>query len=235
MKKIGIPLAAFGFLILPAFSPTKAETGPCLPESEGVLKCGDGIGAARVIEGTISPSKQFAFAWRSSGSPPTEVPKPDTLENLLIRLSDGVILWRAHGEYWRVGDRSANWIDESAAWSPNSRFVVETTNGKWETGNLRLFAIGTDDNVRVLDLKAVIEPSVRKRLRQLVKTPRAYVFYISDDSPVTINDRGLVKALVWMQIPKKDPIIAFDVTLQISQNGSLRTQNISIHRSRIKP
>jgi hypothetical protein len=47
---------------------------------------------------------------------------------------------------------------------------------KWETGHLRLFAIGADDNVRVLDLMAIIEPAVRKRLRQLVKNPRAYVF-----------------------------------------------------------
>jgi hypothetical protein len=84
------------------------------------------------------------------------VPEPDTLEVLLIRLSDGAVLW-------------------NAAWSPNSRFVVETTNFKWETGHLRLFAIGADDNVRVLDLQAIIEPAVRKRLRQLVKNPRAYV------------------------------------------------------------
>ena len=91
--------------------------------------------------------------------------------------------------------------------------------------------------MRVLDLMAIIEPAVRKRLRQLVKNPRAYVFFVWDaDPPVTIDDRGRVKAQVLMQIPKQDPDVTFDVTLQVLQNsGSLSTQDISIRRSRIRP
>ncbi len=175
MQKIRISLLVVGFLVVAAFSPATAETGPCRPDKDGVLRCGEGAGAASVFERMISPSQRFAFAWRSPGGSPTEVPDPDTLEVLLIRLSDGAVLWRAHGEYWEVPGHLANHVDESAAWSPNSRFVVETTNFKWETGHLRLFAIGADDNVRVIDLQAIIEPAVRKRLRQLVKNPRAYV------------------------------------------------------------
>ena len=237
MQKVRISLLVVGFLVVAAFSPATAETGPCRPDKDGVLRCGEGAGAASVFERMISPSQRFAFAWRSPGGSPTEVPDPDTLEVLLIRLSDGAVLWRAHGEYWEVPGHLANHVDESAAWSPNSRFVVETTNFKWETGHLRLFAIGADDNVRVLDLMAIIEPVVRKRLRQLVKNPRAYVFFVWDaDPPVTIDDRGRVKAQVLMQIPKQDPDVTFDVTLQVLQNsGSLSTQDISIRRSRIRP
>jgi hypothetical protein len=45
-----------------------------------------------------------------------------------------------------------------------------------------------------------------------------------------------VKAQVLMQIPKQDPDVTFDVTLQVLQNsGSLSTQDISIRRSRIRP
>jgi hypothetical protein len=236
VQKIGIFLAAVGLLIVAASLAT-AEIGPCLPDKEGVLVCGEGIGAALVVEGTISPSKRLAFAWRSPSGRPTEERDLDALEILLIRFSDGAVLWKAHGEYWKVGDSAANHVDESAAWSPDSRFVVETTNFKWETGHLRLFTIGADNNVGVLDLKAIIEPAVRKHLRQHVKNPRAYVFYVSDyDPPVTIDDRGLVKAQILMQIPKEDPDVMFDVALQVSQNsGSLSTQGISIRRSRKRP
>jgi hypothetical protein len=74
------------------------------------------------------------------------------------------------------------------------------------------------------------------RLRQLVNNPRAYVFYVLDDPPVTIDDRGLVKAQVLMQIPKQDPDVTFDVTFQVSQgSGSLSAHDISIRRSPTTP
>jgi hypothetical protein len=52
----------------------QAETGPCKPDQFNSLTCGVGPGAARVIAGTISPSKELAFAWREPGKAPTEEP-----------------------------------------------------------------------------------------------------------------------------------------------------------------
>jgi hypothetical protein len=51
-----------------------AGGGPCKPDQFYGLTCGDGPGAARVIDRTISPSKRLAFAWREPGKSPTEDP-----------------------------------------------------------------------------------------------------------------------------------------------------------------
>jgi hypothetical protein len=59
------------------------------------LTCGQGDGAARVIDKTMSPSKRLALAWRSMDHPPTEPAEDyDDLELLLIRLKDGAVLSR---------------------------------------------------------------------------------------------------------------------------------------------
>jgi hypothetical protein len=57
--------------LLGACASAQAETGPCKPDAFEGVTCGDGPGAARVIAGTVSPSKQMAFAWRAPGTAPT--------------------------------------------------------------------------------------------------------------------------------------------------------------------
>jgi hypothetical protein len=158
MQKVGFCLAALWLLVLAPASPVGAETGPCVSDQAGVMTCGQGPGAARVVDGTTSPSKRLAFAWRAPGRSPTEPPEGtgDSLlivESLLIRLSDGAVLSSAKGEYWRTGDLEANHIDETVAWSPNSRLAIEAQDSKWSTDILRLYAIGADDKVLVLDLQ----------------------------------------------------------------------------------
>jgi hypothetical protein len=199
--------------------------------------CGQGPGAARVVDGTTSPSKRLAFAWRAPGRAPTEPPDQTgdsmfTVESLLIRLADGAVLSSAKGEYWRTGDLEANHIDEAVAWSPNSRLAIEAQDSKWHTDVLRLYAIGTDDKVLVLDLQKIIEPAVRKQLRQLGKNDRIYTFSV--EGP-TVDDSGLVRAPVLMQIPKQEGDLNFDATLQVSQkNGALSVGDVSVRRSRTK-
>src|SRR6185295_11141396 len=74
MQKVGSYLAALWLLVLASASPVTAETGPCVSDQAGVMTCGQGPGAARVVEGTTSPSKRLAFAWRAPGRSPTEPP-----------------------------------------------------------------------------------------------------------------------------------------------------------------
>jgi hypothetical protein len=201
------------------------------------MTCGQGPGAARVVDGTTSPSKRVAFAWRAPGRSPTQPPDEAgdsmfTVESLLIRLSDGAVLSSAKGEYWRTGDLQANHIDESVAWSPNSRLAIEVQDSKWHTDVLRLYAIGPDDKVLVLDLQKIIEPAVRTRLRQLGRNDRIYTFSLEDP---TLDDSDLVRASVLMQIPKQEGDLNFDVTLQVSQkNGALSAGDVSVRRSRAK-
>jgi hypothetical protein len=249
MQKVGVCLAALWFLVLAQLSPATAETGPCQSDDAGVVICGQGPGAARVVEGTTSPSKRLAFAWRAPGRSPAE-PPPLTpiqgqlderliVESLLIQLSNGAVLSSAPGMYWRTRDLQANNIEEIAAWSPNSRLVIEATTSKWSTDILRLYAIQADDRVLVLDLQKIIEPAVRKRLRQLGKNDREYTFTVEDtdggEARLKVDDCGRVQAPVLMQIPKQDPYANFDVTLQVSQkNGVLTAGDVSVRRSRTK-
>ena len=135
--------------------------------------------------------------------------------------------------YWRTGDARANHMSEEVAWSPNSRLVIEEQDSKWSTDILRLYAIQADDKVLVLDLQKIIEPAVRKRLRQLGKNDGDYTFSL-EDGP-TVDDSGRVRLPVLMQIPKQDGYLNLDVTLQVSQkNGALSAGDVSVRRSRTK-
>jgi hypothetical protein len=238
MQKVGFCLAALWLLVLAPASPVGAETGPCVSDQAGVMTCGQGPGAARVVEGTTSPSKRLAFAWRAPGRSPTEPPDETgdsrfTVESLLIRLSDGAVLSSGKGMYWRTGDARANHMSEEVAWSPNSRLAIEEQDSKWSTDILRLYAIQADDKVLVLDLQKIIEPAVRKRLRQLGKNDGDYTFSLEDGT--TVDDSGRARLPVLMQIPKQDGYLNLDVTLQVSQkNGALSAGDVSVRRSRTK-
>jgi hypothetical protein len=237
MQKSGFCLTAFWLLVLMPASPAAAETGLCVPAKADVIVCGQGPGAARVVDGTTSPSKRLAFAWRVPGRSPTEPPDQTgdsmfTVESVLIRLADGAVLSSAKGEYWRTGDLQANHIDETVAWSPNSGLAVEVQDSKWSTDVIRLYAIGGDDKALVLDLQKIIEPAVRAQLRKLGKNDRIYTFSIEQP---TVDDSGHVQTPVLMQIPKQDGDLSFDVTLQVSQkSGSLSAGDVSVRRSRTK-
>jgi len=90
-----------------------------------------------------------------------------------------------------------------------------------------------DDKLLVLDLQKIIEPAVRKRLRQLGKNDGDYTFSVEDG--LTVNDSGLVRLAVLMQIPKQDGYLNLDVTLQVSQkNGALSAGDVSVRRARTK-
>ena len=123
-------------------------------------------------------------------------------------------------------------MDENVAWSPNSRLAIEVQDSKWHNDIFHLHAIGADDKVLVLDLQKIIEPAVRTRLRQLGKNDRIYTFTVEDPA---VDDSGLVRASVLMQIPKQEGDLNFDVTLQVSQkNGALSAGDVSVRRSRTK-
>src|SRR5262249_54956762 len=99
MRTVATFLSTLALLAAGLASPLGAQTGPCQPDKDGGLTCGSGPGAARVVEGTMSPSKRFAFAWRALGSSSADDPDPDKVENLLIRISDGAVLWSARGRF----------------------------------------------------------------------------------------------------------------------------------------
>jgi hypothetical protein len=123
----------------------------------------------------------------------------------------------------------------------NSRFAVETADFRWYTRQLRLYAVGAGEKPRILDLKPIIEPAVRRHLRQRVKNEPDCDFAVfgsaNGERPhLTIDDRRLIKAVVMMSIPKQDRYAMYDVTFQVSErNGTLDAREVSVRNSRTKP
>jgi len=221
----------------------RAESGPCKPDQFEGLTCGEGAGAARVIAGTISPSKQMAFAWRAPGKAPTEEPSTDQVESVLIWLNDGKALAIAPGSYWAIGPMRANRYDFHAIWSPDRRFVIELLDFRWSTEAMRLHALPERGRSPVLslDLKSVMEFAIRKELRKTMKNEGAYAFEIEGDNSgeppkLSIDNSGLIKARIQMQVPKsEDPEIFVDAVFQARlRDGSLEARPVSIKKSKAK-
>ncbi len=202
MRQIAIAVAIF--LSASAFAPSNAtaEMGPCSPGGQDNLICGSGDGAAHIIAKTLSPSGQLALAWRLTDRPPSSKPHDDHdsyLENLLVRIKDGVILAKSRGTYWNTAERTAKAF-ACAAWSPNGRLMV------WEVvpneGPIfaELFALDDHDAVTgPFDLVKALDPAVRAQMK--VKDMNPYVMRFSYKPEPTIDDQGLVHASVYMRSP----------------------------------
>ena len=156
----------------------------------------------------------------------------------MIRLSDGAVLSSAKGMYWRTGElagepyRLKRWPGPRTAASPSKSRIPS---------GARIFFAFTRSRRTIRcsfsTYKSIIEPAVRKRLRQLSKNDGDYTFSVAaaDGSLPTVDDSGLVRVPVLMQIPKHDGYLYLDVTLQVSQkNGALSAGDVSVRRSRTK-
>jgi hypothetical protein len=233
---------AAALVLVGTYTCAQAETGPCKPDQFNGLTCGEGPGAARVIAGTISPSKKIAFAWREPGKAPTEEPNIYQVESVLLWLHDGTALAISPGDYWDTGTVRANRYDFHAIWSPNGRLVIELTDFRWSTETLRLYSLGGQGRpVLSLDLKPIMELAVRKQLRKTVKNEASYAFEIQGDNSgepprLTIDNTGLIKARIEMQVPKEEnPEIYVDVVFQIRErDGAIEARPLSVRKSNQK-
>ena len=109
---------------------------------------------------------------RPKGLPSGASEPSGAVENVLIRLPDGAVLGTLGSTYWASGEMRANRRDLIAAWSPDSRAVVEVENSRWETESLRFHGIG-DGDVVSLDLRDLVE---RLSARPLAAQPRGGCF-----------------------------------------------------------
>ena len=81
---------AFPFVLIALYVQQAAavHAQACVADQQGDLVCGEGKAAMRVVADTTSPSKNYAFAWRSDqGLPSGRDQPPSGVENLLIRIS----------------------------------------------------------------------------------------------------------------------------------------------------
>jgi hypothetical protein len=221
MRNIFALFPACVTLLALASGPVAAEVGPCRPDSHRGLICGQGDGAARVIDKTMSPSKRLALAWRSADSPPTEpADDDDSLELLLIRLKDGAVLSRRMTYYWDTGETHVNRLYETATWSPDSRLMINTTQERYNSSAVDLYAFGGADTATgPFDLLKMMEGAARAQLKARGKDDSRYEFSL-DSTHLRIDNRGFVRASALLWVPKADPDEHdYDMTLQVTQHG----------------
>jgi hypothetical protein len=221
MRSLNAFFSACVALLALAGGPAYAEIGPCRPDTYRGLICGEGDGAARVIDHTMSPSRRLALAWRSRNSPPTEAQtdRDADLELLVIRLKDGAVLSRRETEYWDTGDSHVNRLRETATWSPDSRFMINTFEQRFNTATIDLYAFDRNDKARgAFDLIKLMEGAARSELRRHVKDDGTYEFSL-DWNRLKIDNRGLVRAAIMLWVPKDGPERHYAMTLQATLKG----------------
>ncbi|CCD98658.1 conserved exported hypothetical protein [Bradyrhizobium sp. STM 3809] len=216
-----------------ALAPCTAARAGCVPDPQRGFVCGDGKEALRVFPETISPSGKLAFGWRTAaGLPAAQAEPAGEVENVLVRLPEGTVLGRLGGTYWATGEMRANRYDLLAAWSPDSRTVVEVANSRWDTDSFRFYAVGDADTV-ILDLHDLVERAVRAK----ISTPAAKgrVFRVREDLPVKLDNDGRLGFAAILFIPKsEEPAFGFRVELIVKTiKSSAAARVVSVQRTKL--
>jgi len=230
-KSTAIALAFAALVIAPSIA--RAEIGPCIPDDRGSLTCGNGVSSARVIPKTTSPSNRLALAWRLTSSAPgyqLHEGNPD-LESLIVRIADGAILAKSQGTYWNMGDRYAKAQYLTAAWSPDSHLLIRMAGKGDAPHSAELFAFAQDDGVTgPFDPVKVLDPAVRAEMKDINDVDK-YVFKISTQPSMTIDDQGLVHASVFMVARESGDERIYKLTVQVTRAAnSLDAKVLSISR-----
>ena len=202
----------------------------CVADRHGDLVCGEGTAAMRVVADTTSPSKEYAFAWRSDQGLPSGDQPPAGVENLLIRISDGTVLAKLGGKYWATEEMRANRADLLAAWSPDSRSVIEVANSRWDSDSFAYYRIDGATATR-LDLRARVEPVMTARLPP--RNRQGNSFRVREDLPVTLDARGRVRFTAMLYVPKSETSNDYKVLVNVRTQGSKPSaQVVSLRRVR---
>jgi hypothetical protein len=213
---------------------TSVAAAGCVADQHGSLICGEGKDAARVFAETVSPSKKFAFAWRTANGLPSgrELPVAD-IENVLIGLDDGVVLAKLGGQYWATGEMIANRYQQLAAWSPDSRAVVEVANSRWDTDAFAYYMIDGEKVIK-LDLLALVAPALKAKIP--ASRRESYSFRVLNGLGVTLDPRGRLRFKASLYVPKaetsRDYSIAVDIT---ARRGEPSARIVSMQKVTIDP
>ncbi|MCA6113535.1 hypothetical protein J6524_01135 [Bradyrhizobium sp. WSM 1738] len=200
----------------------------CVADQHGGLVCGQGKAAMRVVADTISPSKNYAFAWRSEQGLSVGDPPPPGVENLLIRISDGAVLAKLGGEYWATGEMRANRYELVAAWSPDSRSVIEVANSRSKSDSFAYYRIEGATAVK-FDLRALVEPVMTARLPP--RNRQGNSFSVRTDLPLTLDERGRVRFTAMLYVPKSETTNDYKVQVNVrTTGGKPSAQVVSMRR-----
>jgi hypothetical protein len=229
MRQLYVLIAAaagLGFALW--ISAARAEIGPCRQADFDYI-CGNGIGAARAIAKTISPSRRFAFAWRLADKSPANRPEDGdpNLENLVIRLEDGAVLAKSTGSYWDLGTKIAKAF-LFTAWSPGSRLLVKVEQ-RAESASAELFSFAQSDAaVGPVDLVKVIKPALLAKMQGARDTENSVLIFAAHPA-MTIDDQGLMRATVFTREQDATEGARYDAIVQVtSKVDSLAANVVSV-------
>jgi hypothetical protein len=208
-----------------------AMADACVADKHDGLVCGEGGSAVRVIADSISPSKAYAFAWRTPGGLPAAQEIPEGVENVLIRLSDGAVLTKLGGQYWKTGDMRRNRYDQVVAWSPDSKAVVEVANSRWDSDSFAYYLLD-GEKVTKVGLRALVEPVLKAGIP--AKQRSDYAFRVREDKPVTLDALGHVSFMVMVYRPKSEESRDYKMRVDITSRHGKPTARIAWMR-RVKP
>jgi hypothetical protein len=234
-----------------AASAACAEIGPCVPDgTQGFanrgLVCGSGAGAARVIDGTISPDGAKALAWRSEGSPPNEEPDDtDKIDLLVLRLKDGRILFRATTGFWETTNNGhANRRSEYAVWSADGRWLIESYHTRFETEALRGFAFDAKgEPSHEVDLLPLVDGALRKAAKRVpgvdnlslaleIRSAHSKLLkdgvYSLPDAAIDRAGHARLKAYLWA--PKDGPLHYYQVRLELPRKPGAAASVIGVNQ-----
>lgn len=215
-------------LALYALQTAAVRAEACIADQHGGLICGTGKGALRVFANTTSPSKNYAFAWRTAQGLPSGSDTPNNVENVLIRVTDGAVLATLGGTYWETGEMRANRYDLLAAWSPDSRSVIEVANSRWDSDSFAYYRIDGATATR-LDLRALVEPVMTARLPP--RNRQGNSFRVREDLPVTLDARGRVRFTAMLYVPKSETSNDYKVQVNVRTTaGKPSAQVVSMRR-----
>ena len=209
-RALALPLVLIALHVQPAVT---AHAQACVADQQGGLVCGEGKAAMSVVADTTSPSKNYAFAWRSEqGLPSSRDLPPAGVENLLIRIADGAVLAKLGGTYWETGEIRANRYDLLAAWSPDSRSVIEVANSRWDSDSFAYYRID-GATASKLDLRALVEPVMMARLPP--RNRQGNSFRVREDLPVTLDARGRLRFTAMLYVPKGETSNDYKVQVNV--------------------
>jgi len=223
----------------------QAQVGPCVPDGHNGLVCGTGVGGARVVDGSVSPSKRFALAWSSRKTGPLDQNVdnwPYDLEDMVIRISDGAVLARVPGIFFDTGQLHSNHESETGSWSPDSHYLVESVQDRYATPRFELYAIESGDQlIGPVDLNKIVEPVLRARLRDSGRDDEGYYLQLLEDSHtgnpvITVDRHGIIRTQAMLHVAHSELQRTYDVALKIVQKGAaLDAKLVSAKVSRQQP
>ena len=115
-----------------------------------------------------------------------------------------------------------------AAWSPDSRAVIEVANSRWDSDSFAYYRIDGATATK-LDLRALVEPVLTARLPP--RNRQGNSFRVHEDLPVTLDARGTVRFTAMLYVPKGETSNDYKVQVNIRERGGKPSaQVVSVRR-----